>query len=89
MPSSSSSSSSESDSETLDLERIMDDGVLHNTDDTPSEDIMQKPNDGNADDSAPASKGDANEIAGVVAENNMMQESMPTDACKQCRWKRH
>ena len=57
----------------------MDDGFLYNTDDTPSEAIMQKSNDGNADDSAPASKDDTNDIAGVVPENNIIEESTPTD----------
>ena len=35
---------SESDSEGLDLEKMMDDGVLHNTASDNMEDIMQKPN---------------------------------------------
>ena len=79
LPSSSSSSSSESDSETLDLEQIMDDGVLHNTEDQTSEAIMQKPNDDNAFDIAPASKDHAKDITGAVPENNIMQQSTPTD----------
>ena len=79
LPSSSSSSSSESDNETLDLERIMDEGVLHNTDDPKSEDIMQKPNNENALDIATPSKDQDKDITGALTENNIMQQSMPTD----------
>ena len=79
LPSSSSSSSSESDNETLDLERIMDEGVLHNTDNPKSEDIMQKPNNENALDIATPSKDQDKDITGALTENNIMQQSMPTD----------
>ena len=79
LPSSSSSSSSESDNETLDLERIMDEGVLHNTNNQTSEDIMQKPNDENALDIATASKDHTKDITGALTENNIMQQSTPTD----------
>ena len=79
LPSSSSSSSSESDNETLDLERIMDEGVLHNTDNLKSEDIMQKPNDENALDIATPSTDQDKDITGALTENNIMQQSMATD----------
>ena len=72
LPSSSSSSSSESDNETLDLECIMDEGVLHNTDDPKSEDIMQKPNNENALDIATPSKDQDKDITGALTENNIM-----------------
>ena len=79
LPSSNSSSSSESDNETLDLECIMDEGVLHNTDDPKSEDIMQKPNDENALDIATPSKDQDKDITDALTENNIMQQSTPTD----------
>ena len=40
-----SSSSEDSDNESLDLEKVMDEGVLHNTDIDHTEDIMHKPTD--------------------------------------------
>ena len=39
------SSSEDSESESLDLEQVMDEGVLHNTDSDQTKDIMHKPND--------------------------------------------
>ena len=70
----SSSSESDSESETLDLEKIMDDGVLHNTD-APNtvEDIMQKPNGNDVTDST------SQNIVQEDTANDIMQKPNGTD----------
>ena len=80
----SSSSESDSESETLDLEKIMDDGVLHNTDaPNTAEDIMQKPNGNDVTDSASQNilqEDKANDTDGIASTSqNIGQDNAGND----------
>ena len=85
----SSSSRSESDSESLDLKKIMDDDVLHNTPAKTSEDIMQKPNTNLTQDDAGVSSSDkarqsdsddsVDKNIEATEESDIMQKDAPND----------
>ena len=85
----SSSSSSVSDSESLDLEKIMDDNVLHNTPAKTLEDIMQKPNTNLTQNDAGVSSLDkarqsdsddsVNKNIEAAEESDIMQKDAPND----------
>ena len=80
----SSSSESDSESESLDLEKIMDDGVLHNTDaPNTAEDIMQKPNGNDVTDSTSQNilqEDKANDTDGIASTSqNIVQDDGGND----------
>ena len=85
----SSSSSSESNSESLDLEKIMDDDLLHNTPAKTSEDIMQKPNTNLTQDDAGVNSSDkarqsdlddsVDKNVEAAEESDIMQKDAPND----------